>query len=99
VSRKSEGSDSGATNPACPLHCRSGNGSSNAPADQVAWAGLPVNLDFAFSENQRDKVYAQYLKRRRGAQRSALRDISQVCVCEMNDHGYLEDLHRSVSNL
>jgi hypothetical protein len=28
-----------------------------------------------------------------------LRDISQVCVCEMNDHGYLEDLHRSVSNL
>ncbi|AFC48401.1 hypothetical protein OCO_20380 [Mycobacterium intracellulare MOTT-02] len=34
------------------------------------WAGLPVNLDFAFSRDQRDKVYAQHLMRRR------------LCVCE-----------------
>jgi hypothetical protein len=98
VSCKFDGSNQGAANPACPLHCGSGNGA-DAPADQVAWAGLPVNLDFAFSQNQRDKVYAQYLKRRSCDGRAALRDVSQVCVCEMNDHGYLEDLRRSVSNL
>jgi hypothetical protein len=37
-------------------------------SDQVDWAGLPINLDLAFSRNQRDKVYAQHLMRRRGAQ-------------------------------
>ncbi|AFJ34886.1 hypothetical protein W7S_09555 [Mycobacterium sp. MOTT36Y] len=35
------------------------------------WAGLPVNLDVAFSRDQRDKVYAQHLMRRR------------LCVCEI----------------
>lgn len=32
---------------------------------QVAWAGLPINLDFAFSHVQRDKVYVQHLTRKR----------------------------------
>ncbi|WAC93337.1 hypothetical protein [Mycobacterium sp. Aquia_213] len=41
------------------------------PADQalpgglVAWAGLPIDLDFAFSQAQRDKVYEQHLVRKR----------------------------------
>jgi hypothetical protein len=35
------------------------------PAGHVAWAGLPINLDFAFSQAQRDKVYAQHLIRKR----------------------------------
>ena len=39
---------------------------SDSTAEQVAWAGLPINLDFAFSQAQRDKVYAQYLMRNRG---------------------------------
>jgi hypothetical protein len=34
-------------------------------AEQVAWAGLPINLDCAFSQAQRDKVYAQHLMRNR----------------------------------
>jgi hypothetical protein len=34
-------------------------------AEQVAWAGLPINLDWAFSQAQRDKVYAQHLMRNR----------------------------------
>ena len=38
------------------------------PAQQVEWAGLPVNLDLVFSQQQRDKVYAQHLMRRRGTQ-------------------------------
>ncbi len=33
--------------------------------EQVAWAGLPINLDWAFSRAQRDKVYAQHLMRNR----------------------------------
>ncbi|WAJ43562.1 hypothetical protein OK015_20505 [Mycobacterium sp. Aquia_216] len=35
------------------------------PAGHVAWAGLPINLDYAFSQAQRDKVYAQHLIRKR----------------------------------
>lgn len=70
----------------CPLHCRSQNGDTSA--DQVDWAGLPVNLDFAFSPSQRDKVYAQHLRLRRGTllrRRSV--DVKQVCVCEMSGYG------------
>lgn len=36
--------------------------------EKVEWAGLPVDLDMAFSRNQRDKVYVQHLLRKRGAQ-------------------------------
>lgn len=66
----------------CPLHCRLRHGT----ADQVNWAGLPINLDFAFSQAQRDKVYAQYLRRRSGAQQWRwFREDTQVCVCEFAD--------------
>jgi hypothetical protein len=40
-------------------------GDQELPAEQVAWAGLPINLDFAFSHTQRDKVYAQHITRKR----------------------------------
>ena len=66
----------------CPLHCRLRHGA----ADEVNWAGLPINLDFAFSQAQRDKVYAQYLRRRSGAQQGRwFRDYAQICVCELAD--------------
>ncbi|WP_406817844.1 hypothetical protein [Mycobacterium sp. M23085] len=71
----------------CPLQCRlryGGNG--DAPVnDQVDWAGLPINLDFAFSRAQRDKVYAQHLQRRRGTQFGPWRPGAHVCVCEIAD--------------
>lgn len=63
----------------CPLHC-------DQARDGVDWAGLPVNLDLAFSQNQLDKVYAQYLMRRRKPilkRRSP--DVELVCACEMAD--------------
>jgi hypothetical protein len=66
----------------CPLHCRLRHGA----ADEVNWAGLPINLDFAFSQTQRDKVYAQYLRRRSGTQQWRwFREDTQVCVCEFAD--------------
>jgi hypothetical protein len=40
-------------------------GDQELAAEQVAWAGLPINLDWAFSQAQRDKVYAQHLMRNR----------------------------------
>jgi hypothetical protein len=40
-------------------------GDQEFPSEQVAWAGLPINLDWAFSQAQRDKVYAQHLMRNR----------------------------------
>ncbi|OBF68100.1 hypothetical protein A5753_23450 [Mycobacterium sp. 852002-51971_SCH5477799-a] len=51
--------------------------------DQCDWAGLPVNLDFAFSRDQRDKVYKQHLLRRRGTQFGPWRHGAHVCVCEI----------------
>ncbi|MEB4209462.1 hypothetical protein [Mycobacterium sp. 94-17] len=65
----------------CPLQCRLRNGD-EAVNDQVDWAGLPVNLDFAFSQAQRDKVYWQHLLRRRGTQFGPWRHGAHVCVCE-----------------
>ncbi|ASL08972.1 MULTISPECIES: hypothetical protein [Mycobacterium] len=53
----------------CPLRCRLRR--VGVTEERVDWAGLPVNLDFAFSRDQRDKVYAQHLMRRR------------LCVCEI----------------
>ncbi|OBK16460.1 hypothetical protein A5635_06560 [Mycobacterium asiaticum] len=63
------------------MHCRSKNGT-----DQVDWAGLPVNLDLAFSQNQRDKVMAQFQMLRRGTLlRRRARDVAQACACEEAD--------------
>lgn len=91
--------DYGAKN-GCPLRCPLRHGTAGeAPGsdqvsvrDQVDWAGLPVNLDLAFSCQQRDKVYAQHLMRKRGAQLWPWsRTGAQLCVCEVaaedGDHG------------
>ena len=43
--------------------------STEMETEQVEWAGLPVNLDMVFSQRQRDKVYAQHLRRARAAER------------------------------
>nr|WP_232003741.1 hypothetical protein [Mycobacterium sp. 1465703.0] len=67
----------------CPLQCGLRYGS--MAEDQVDWAGLPVNLDFAFSQDQRDKVYAQHLMRRRSWQFGPWRHGAHVCVCDIAD--------------
>ena len=75
----------------CPLQCRLRYGAASYnPDDQastpehVDWAGLPINLDLAFSQAQRDKVYAQHLMRKRLAQlRRRLHGGAQLCVCEI----------------
>ena len=75
----------------CPLQCRLRYGAaSHNPGDQasaydhVDWAGLPINLDLAFSQAQCDKVYAQHLMRKRRAQlRRWLYDRALLCVCEI----------------
>lgn len=71
----------------CRLQCRLRYGgiADESVNDQVDWAGLPVNLDFAFSRDQRDKVYTQHLLRRRGTQFGAWRNGFHVCVCEIAD--------------
>nr|WP_156744801.1 hypothetical protein [Mycobacterium sp. E2238] len=64
----------------CPLQCRL---RSAADDDRVDWAGLPINLDLAFSPQQRDKVYTQHLMLKRGTQlRRRLQDRGQWCACE-----------------
>ena len=51
--------------------------------DQVDWAGLPINLDLAYSCVQRDKVYVQHVMRKQGRQLWGWsRDGSQPCTCE-----------------
>jgi hypothetical protein len=73
---------------ACPLHGPLRHSaapvSDQASAlDQVDWAGLPINLDLAFSRVQRDKVYVQHVMRKQGSQLwRRLRDGSQPCTCE-----------------
>jgi hypothetical protein len=71
----------------CPLRCRLRHGAAGDQAletDQVDWAGLPINLDFAFSREQRDKVYVQHLMRKRGARLWRwLQDGAQLCACEV----------------
>lgn len=65
----------------CPVQCRLRHGA--AEPDQVDWAGLPVNLDLAFSREQRDKVYAQHLMRKRATQLPRWScDVAKVCVCD-----------------
>ena len=67
---------------ACPLQCWLRHGA--VSRDHVDWAGLPINLDLAFSQAQRDKVYAQHLMRKQRAQlRRWLYDGAQLCVCEI----------------
>jgi hypothetical protein len=81
----------------CPLQCRLRHGAANddRPGDQAAgqveWAGLPINLDLAFSRAQRDKVYVQHLMRKREAQLWRwLPDGTQVCACDIAaEHGHL----------
>lgn len=64
----------------CPLRCRLRNG---AAAGQVDWAGLPTDLDLAFSREQRDKVYAQHVMRKQGSQLGRwLHDGLRPCACE-----------------
>jgi hypothetical protein len=76
---------------ACPLWCplRHGTARDTAPGDQgsagdqVDWAGFPINLDFAFSEVQRDNVYLQHLRRMRGGQLWPWsQNGTQPCACE-----------------
>ncbi|WP_157900633.1 hypothetical protein [Mycobacterium rhizamassiliense] len=58
-----EWTDTQGASTGCPVH--GGSFAEQPPAqDRVDWAGLPINLDFAFSREQRDKVYAQHLMRR-----------------------------------
>lgn len=72
----------------CPLQCSIRRGLSESMVDeQVDWAGLPVNLDFAFSRDQRDKVYAQHLMRRRGTRFGLWRRAAYVCVCDIATDG------------
>jgi hypothetical protein len=68
----------------CPLQCwRHPGGRASAPG-QIDWAGLPVNLDFAFSREQCDKVYVQHVMRKQGSQLWRwLHDGGQPCVCEV----------------
>ena len=91
MARESDRLGGAAPNNACPLQCwrRRGSALDNPSSsqtwahDHVDWAGLPVNLDLAFSPLQRDKVYAQHMMRKRGAQLWRwLPHTAQLCVCE-----------------
>jgi hypothetical protein len=86
VAREFDGPD-GVTRIVCPVHGAAHDdrpGDQALPPGQVNWAGLPINLDLAFSREQRDKVYVQHLMRKRGAQVWRwLQDGAQACVCEI----------------
>jgi hypothetical protein len=100
VAWECEGPVRDAAKAVCPLKCRlrQGAASDNPPDDQastreqVDWAGFPIDLDLAFSPQQRDKVYVQHLMRKRGAQLWPwLLRGAQLCVCEeAADHGHLD---------
>lgn len=52
--------------------------------DRVDWAGLPVKLDLAFSQQKCDTVYAQHIKRKRGFQLwRGPQNGAAPCVCEI----------------
>jgi hypothetical protein len=98
-----------AVNGDCPLQCwlRRGDAddalssSRTWERDHVDWAGLPINLDMAFSQQQCDKVYKQHLMRKRWAQlRRWLPPTTQLCACEAAaqaayDRGHAEKLGTS----
>lgn len=88
MTRECDGPDRVVKN-GCRLQCRLRHiDAADGPVDErVDWAGLPVNLDFAFSRDQRDKVYAQHLMRRRGTQFGPWRPGAHVCVCEIAADG------------
>ncbi|WP_156752054.1 MULTISPECIES: hypothetical protein [unclassified Mycobacterium] len=72
----------------CPLRCRLRRAAAGDEGDQVDWAGLPINLDLAFSPQQRDKVYRQHLMRKRGTQlRRWSQDSGRSCACEFAADG------------
>lgn len=80
----------------CPLHgprardaASAGPCAGRAPAgEQVDWAGLPVNLDMVFSQQQLDRVYAQHLMRERGTRlRRRPRGGAQPCACDAAPDG------------
>jgi hypothetical protein len=80
VTQTSERPDWDSINAGCPVHSAPQQA---APSDQIAWAGLPINLDFAFSRKQRDKVYVQHLMRKRESQLSGwLRERTPQCSCD-----------------
>ena len=95
MAREFDGPPETGVHAVCPRHCRARQ-AANKPADQVDWAGLPVNLDLAFSQNQRDKVYAQHLKFESGGR--FRRRAQDVCICDMADHPELnQDTRKSAS--
>lgn len=88
MARECDGPDRVVEN-GCRLQCRLRRvDATEGPVDErVDWAGLPVNLDFAFSRDQRDKVYAQHLMRRRDTQVGLWRRGAYACVCEIATDG------------
>jgi hypothetical protein len=80
VTQTSEKPDSDSASAGCPVH----SGQQQASlGDQIDWAGLPINLDFAFSRKQRDKVYVQHLMRKRESQLSRrVQAPTQQCSCD-----------------
>jgi len=80
VTQTSQRPDWDSVNADCPVHSPQQHALSG---DQVDWAGLPINLDLAFSREQRDKVYVQHLMRKRESQLSRrFPDAAPQCVCE-----------------
>jgi hypothetical protein len=99
VTRQCDGPDRDYMDNVCPLHGRQRRAANDdRPSDQASapgqidWAGLPIDLDLAFSREQRDKVYVQHLMRQRGSQLWRwLQDGAQVCVCDIAaEHGHLD---------
>ena len=78
----------------CPLHPRS------SATGQVEWAGLPINLDMAFSRVQRDKVYVQHVMRKQGSRLWRWsHNGTQPCVCEASEERTLgSDAAESMSS-
>ncbi|WP_231639632.1 hypothetical protein [Mycobacterium sp. Marseille-P9652] len=71
----------------CPLRCQRRLAEDSDQADRVDWAGLPVNLDLVFSQQQLDKVYMQYLTRRPGTRQWRWsRNGAPRCACELAAH-------------
>jgi hypothetical protein len=92
VARECDGRDRDGVNAVCPFHGRPRHraagdyapGDQASARDQVDWAGLPIDLDLAFSQEHRDKVYVQHLMRKRGAQLWRwLQNGAQPCVCNI----------------
>lgn len=88
MTQTSQRPDWDSMNAGCPVHSGQQQASSG---DQIDWAGLPINLDFAFSRKQRDKVYVQHLMRKRESQLSRrLQAGAEQCSCDGGaDNGQL----------